>query len=143
MVLVPDHSVIRLSLSPGPLEGHPHPTPFPRLSAVFMNSVLSLQTPLSPNSHSLEAWSSNSLANSFLFFFFFVLGPHLWQMEVLRTRVESELQLLVYTLAMATLDPNCICDLHHNRQQGRILTTLSEARDRTCILRDSVGFLTH
>ena len=38
----------------------------------------------------------------FFFFFFCSLGPHLWYMEVLRLRVESELQLPACTAATAT-----------------------------------------
>ena len=42
----------------------------------------------------------------FLFYFlFFFLGPHLQHIEVPRLGVESELQLLVYTIATAMLDP--------------------------------------
>ena len=42
----------------------------------------------------------------FLFTFFCFLGPHLQHMEVPRLEVESELQLLAYTTAMATRDPS-------------------------------------
>ena len=34
-------------------------------------------------------------------------------------------------------DPSHVCDLHHSLRQCWILNTLSEARDRTCILMDS------
>ena len=50
-------------------------------------------------------------------------------MEVPRLGVESELELLAYTTARATLDPSCICDLHHSSQQHWILNLLSEDRD--------------
>ena len=42
----------------------------------------------------------------FLFnFIFFFLWPHLWHVEVPRLGVEPQLQLPVYTTAMAKLDP--------------------------------------
>ena len=40
-----------------------------------------------------------------IFFLFFFLGLHLWHMEVPRLGAESELWLLAYTTATATLDP--------------------------------------
>ena len=50
----------------------------------------------------------------FFFFFFFscFLGPHPQHMEIPRLGVESELQLLAYTTAIATWDLSCICSLH-------------------------------
>ena len=66
----------------------------------------------------------------FSFFFFAFLGPHPQHMEVPRLGVESELQLLVYTVAKAMQDPGFICDLW----QLQILNPLSEARDLTLIL---------
>ena len=42
------------------------------------------------------------------------LGPHLSHMEVLRLGVESELQLLAYTIASAMPDLSHDCDLHHS-----------------------------
>ena len=50
----------------------------------------------------------NFLFFSFLLIFVF-LGLHLWHMEVPRLGVESELQLLAYTIATATWDQSCIC----------------------------------
>ena len=55
-------------------------------------------------------------------------------MEVSRLEVESELQLLVYTIATTMQDPSCICNIHHSLWQGQILNPLSEARDQTCNL---------
>jgi len=52
-------------------------------------------------------------------------------MEVSRLEVESELQLLAYTIAIERQDPSRICDLHHSSWQHQILNPLSEARDRT------------
>ena len=49
-------------------------------------------------------------------------------MEVIRLVVKLELQLLAYATATVTPDLSCI----------RILNPLSEARDQTCILRDTV-----
>ena len=48
-----------------------------------------------------------------LFCFFVFLGPHSGNMEVLRVGVQWELQLLAYTMAIATQDPSHVCDLHH------------------------------
>ena len=62
------------------------------------------------------------------------LGPQPPHMEVPRLQVESELQLLAYSTAIATWDLSHICDLHHSSQQHRILNQLSEARDQTHIL---------
>ena len=66
-----------------------------------------------------------------LSFFFCFLGSHPWHEEVPRRGVESELQLLAYTTAIATEDPSHVCNLHHRSQQYQILNPLSEARDRT------------
>ena len=71
--------------------------------------------------------------------FFFVclfcfLGPHPWHMKVPGLGVESELQLLAYTAAIATRDLSHICDLHHSSGQHQIPDPLIEARDWTCIL---------
>ena len=73
----------------------------------------------------------------FIFLFFVFLGPHLWQTEVPRLGVESELQLPACTTATATRDPSCICNLHHSSQQCWILNPLSKARDQTYILTDA------
>ena len=66
-----------------------------------------------------------------LFFFFLsfaFLGLHLPHMEVPRLGVEWELQLPVYTTAIARPDSSRICDLHHSSWQCRILDPRSEAR---------------
>ena len=68
----------------------------------------------------------------FLFFFFFlVLGPHRWHMEVPRLRVQLEPQLPAYIIATAMPDPSHVCDPHYSSWQRRILNPLSEARDRS------------
>ena len=64
------------------------------------------------------------------------LGPPLWQTEVPRLGVPSQLQLPVCTTATAGLEPSCICALHHCAQQHRSLNSLREARDCTCVLMD-------
>ena len=83
--------------------------------------------------------------NQFLFFFkFFVfLGPHLQHKEVPRLGAESELQLSVYTTAMATRDLSHICKLHHSSWQRWILNPLSEARDQTRILMNTSRIHSH
>ena len=40
-----------------------------------------------------------------------------WHIEVPKLGVKLELQLLVYTTALAAWDPSCICNLHHGSQQ--------------------------
>ena len=47
-------------------------------------------------------------------------------MDVPRLGGETELQLLGYTTATATLDPSRVCDLHLSSGQHRILNPLSE-----------------
>ena len=68
------------------------------------------------------------------YYYFCFWGPHPWHMEVPRLGVKLELQLPPYTTATVTLDPDCICDLHHSSGQCQILNPLSKARDRTCNL---------
>ena len=58
-------------------------------------------------------------------------------MEVPRLGVELELQLRVYATATAMQDPSRVCDLHLGSQQCWILSPLSDARNRTCILMDT------
>ena len=65
----------------------------------------------------------------------FLGGPHLWPMEAPGLGVEWKLQLPAYATAMPDLSH--ISNPHHGLQQGRILNSLSEARDRTCILVDT------
>ena len=57
-------------------------------------------------------------------------------MEISGLGTESELQLLAYFTAIAMQDPSHPCNLHHNLRQWRILNSLSETRDQTCILKD-------
>ena len=62
-------------------------------------------------------------------------------MEVLRLGVKSELQLPAYTTTTATPDPSHVYNLHHSSQQRQILNPPSEARDQTCVLVDTVRFV--
>ena len=71
------------------------------------------------------------------FFFSSFLSLYLQHMEVPRLRSKSELQLLAYTTATATPDPNPICNLCWSLQQRQILNLPSEARDRSSILMDT------
>ena len=52
-------------------------------------------------------------------------------MDVPKLGVELELQLPVYTTAIATQDPSHVCGLPHSSWQCRILNPLSKARDGT------------
>ena len=65
----------------------------------------------------------------FLFYFFFFYGLHLQYMEVPRLGVESEQQLLAYTIAAAMQDLSHICNLYHSSLQCLIFNPLSKARD--------------
>ena len=56
-----------------------------------------------------------------------------------QARSQIELQLLAYTTATATWDLSRICSLCHSLQQCWILNPQSKARDRTCILRETVS----
>ena len=76
------------------------------------------------------------------FSFFFGLfwgdgGQHPWCMKVPRPGVKLDLQLLAYSTATTTPDPNHVCDLRHSSWQHQILNALSEARDQTHVLMDT------
>ena len=73
----------------------------------------------------------------YYYYFFLFLGLHLWQMEVPRPGVKSELQLLANATATAAPDPSLIFDLHPSSQQQQILNPLSEAKDQTRVLMDT------
>ena len=60
-------------------------------------------------------------------------------MAVSRLRVESELELLAYTTVTAMRDLSHICDLLRSSWQYQIFNLLSEAKDRTHILMDTVS----
>ena len=60
-------------------------------------------------------------------------------MEVPRLGVQLELQLPAYDTGIATPDASRICDLGHSLLQHQILNPLSEARDQTCILMDTMS----
>ena len=68
-----------------------------------------------------------------------ILQPHLWHMEAPGPGAESELQLLVYTTAMATPDPSCIDNPHCRWRQRQIHNPLSEARGPTRILTETTS----
>ena len=55
-------------------------------------------------------------------------------MKLPSLEVELELQLQAYSTAIATSDPNCICDLRCSLWQCQILNPPREARDQTSIL---------
>ena len=72
------------------------------------------------------------------FFFFSLFGLHLQHMEVPVLGVESELQLLAYTITTAMLDESHICHLHCSLWQRRILNPL-EVRDQTHSLMETTS----
>ena len=77
-------------------------------------------------------------AQEYDFFFFFFKGLHLWHMEVHRLGVELELQPPACATATAARDLSHICDLYCSSWQRQILHPLSEARDRTRVLMDTI-----
>ena len=78
----------------------------------------------------------NAVGISFLFFFFFFLGPHrgTWKFPA---RVEAELHLPAYTTATAMPDLSHIFHLRLSLWQRWLLDPLSKARGPTCILMDT------
>ena len=72
---------------------------------------------------------------------FVFLGPHPRHMEDPRLGVKSEPQLQANTTATAMRDLSHICDLCCSLWQHRIFNSLSEARDQTHILTDTVFFI--
>ena len=76
------------------------------------------------------------------FFFLVGSGGEPVGHEGSQARVESELQLLAYTTAIAMWDPSSVCNLHHSSQQCRILNPLSKARDQTASSWILVWFIT-
>ena len=64
-------------------------------------------------------------------------------MEVPRLGVESDLQLLDYTIATKMPDWSHVCNLHHSSRQHQILNPLIEARDLGCILMDTSQICYH
>ena len=65
--------------------------------------------------------------------------PHLWHMEVPGLGVKLELQLQAFTTVTITWDPSCISNLHLSSEQCQILNPLSEDRDQTRILTDTMS----
>ena len=63
--------------------------------------------------------------------------------EVPRIGVKLELQLPACTTATATQDPSCICDLHQSSRQCWILNPVSETRDQTRILVNTIQVCYH
>ena len=80
-------------------------------------------------------WISKVLLLLLLLFLFLGLRrPHV---EVPRQGVRSELQRLAYVTAIATWDPRRSAAYTHSSRQCPILDPLSEARNGTCILRET------
>ena len=72
-----------------------------------------------------------------LIFFLFMVTPAAYGSS--QAKVELELKLPAYTTATATLDPSHIFELYHSFRQRWILNPLSEARDRTLIITDTMS----
>ena len=93
---------------------------------------------ITPNMSKLNFPCPGLLSLSHLIFLFFLSWPHLWQVEVPRLGVRSELQLLPYATATAALDPSCMGSLCCSLRQCQVLNPLSEARNRTHILMETM-----
>ena len=72
-------------------------------------------------------------------FFFFFSWPQLWHMEVPKARGQTGTAVRAYTTATATPDTSHICNLHCSLRQRWILNPLTQARDRTCILTETMS----
>ena len=97
--------------------------------------------------HNMWSWNNNGRVGKlakprryFLVFFFLRAAP--LHMDIPRLGVKLELQPLAYATITALPDLSLDCNLHHSSWQHWILNSLSEARDRTCILMDisQIGF---
>ena len=75
------------------------------------------------------------------FFFFLFRAALAAALAVPGLGVKLGLQLPAYTTATATWDLSCVCGLHHSLWQCWILNPLSEARDQTCTLMDTISSL--
>ena len=71
-------------------------------------------------------------------FVFVFLGLHLWHMDIPWLGVRLELHLPAYTTTTPIPNLSWVCDLYHSSRQCQILNPLSEARDRTHILLDTI-----
>ena len=69
------------------------------------------------------------------FFFLFMATPPAYGSFRARGQIRAAAASL--TTGTATHILSCICNLHHSSQQCWILNSLSEARDRTCLLMDT------
>ena len=72
----------------------------------------------------------------FLFWIFLTAAPAANGNSRARGRIRAAA--MVYLTVVATLDPSHICDLYHSLQQCWILNQLSEARDGTRMLTDTM-----
>ena len=95
------------------------------LSVILILTIQLLFLGISP------VYSFSSLSLSLFFFFPCFLGPHPQHVEIPRLGIQSELQLLAYTIATAMPDLSPVCNLHHSSGQCWILNPLSKAGDGT------------
>ena len=77
--------------------------------------------------------------HNFSFFSPFFLGPHLQHMGVSGLGVKLKMQLPAYTTTIAMPDLSRICKLRWSLWQHQILNSLSEARDGTGILMETMS----
>ena len=74
--------------------------------------------------HSRSSLLSVFVLKGFRMSFSFLLGPHLWHMEVPRLQPP--------TFAIATKGPSCVCDLHRNSWQRQILNPFDMLLNSVC-----------
>ena len=75
------------------------------------------------------------ILGEFYWFFFYRHTCGIWKFPA-RSWIRAAAA--AYATAMATLDPNHICHLYLSLQQHWILTPLSEAREQTCLLTETM-----
>ena len=80
-----------------------------------------------------------SLSKNFLADFFFPFTSHLRLMEILRLGVKLEMQLQAYATATASGSKPPSVTHAAACSKAQVLNPLSEARDRTCILAETVS----
>ena len=73
---------------------------------------------------------------SFFIFFIFMAVPVAYGSSQARGPTEAAAE--AYATVTITWDPNHICNLHYSSQQSQTLNPLSEARDQTRILRETM-----
>ena len=88
----------------------------------------------SPQGHQDPKMSNNQIH---IFIFIFRATPAAYESFQGRSQIRAATA-PAYTTATARPDPSLVWNLHHSLWQLRILNPLSKARDKTCILTDTM-----